>query len=66
MAKMEVDKNGFFKCDGKGYCGGTNFSSREKIMDCFCCKDCDSYIKNGLKINNELESTKLTKWFGGN
>ena len=40
MAKLIVDKTGSYNCDGNGSCGGTDFGSRERIMNCFHCESC--------------------------
>ena len=58
MAKMIVETNGWFQCDGQGYCGGTVFESRERVMDCFHCDCCKSYQKNGLKIIRKDQNLK--------
>ena len=59
MAKLIVDKTGSYGCDGSGGCGGTDFVSRERIMDCFHCKECSSYKRDGLKIINNKGQTTL-------
>lgn len=45
-----VDKRGHFECDGPGCCGLSVFKSRQQVMDCFNCKYCAKFIREGLKI----------------
>lgn len=61
MAKMIVDENGF-NCNGNGMCGGSNFIDRKSIMECFHCKCCNSFIREGLKIIDKRFDTKLTEF----
>lgn len=59
MAKLIVKENGFFDCEGKGKCSGTDFNGRKQVIRCFNCRYCKSYKKEGLKIKNKKEQTKL-------
>lgn len=60
MGKMIVDKEGGYECNGNGKCGGTNFINRENVMNSFHCENCPSFKREGLKIIDKRNDTKLT------
>lgn len=63
MAKMIVEENGFYSCNGKGCCGGTHFKSHNSVISSFNCEYCDSYKKYGLKIIDKREQKTLSNFF---
>lgn len=63
MAKLIVEKDGGFSCNGNGWCGGSDFDGRANVIRCFNCEFCPSYRREGLNIIDKRGDTTLGDFF---